>query len=277
MSRPFGVALAQPEHLHYSGMTMDHQKTIHDQFTRQAVVFSSAPSMADPEAIRLLIEAGRATGTHRSLDVACGPGLVALAFASVVRSAVGLDTTQAMLDRARELQHQQKVANTEWVLGEAYALPFSDDSFDIVTCRFAFHHMLQPSATLAEMLRVARPGGRLVLCDAVASEHSEKALSFNAFERMRDPSTVRFLTASELRGLFRDALLPVEAERAYRVPTELEALLGTSFPAKEDLPKLRAAVETSLSDDGLGMNTRLRGGRIILDYMALILSAQKPV
>jgi SAM-dependent methyltransferase len=123
MSRPFGVALAQPEHLHYSGMTMDHQKTIHDQFTRQAVVFSSAPSMADPEAIRLLIEAGRATGTHRSLDVACGPGLVALAFASVVRSAVGLDTTQAMLDRARELQHQQKVANTEWVLGEAYALP----------------------------------------------------------------------------------------------------------------------------------------------------------
>lgn len=258
-------------------MTMDHQETIHDQFTRQAVAFSNAPSMADADAIRLLIEAGRATGTHRSLDVACGPGLVALAFARVVRSAVGLDTTQAMLDRARELQRQRKITNTEWVLGEAYALPFPDGSFDVVTCRFAFHHLLQPSVALSEMLRVARPGGRLVLCDAVASEHSAKALSFNAFERMRDPSTVRFLTASELRGLFRDALLPIETERAYRVPTEMEALLGASFPAKEDIAKLRAAAQASLSDDGLGMNTRRRGDRIILDYTALILSARKPV
>ena len=255
---------------------MDHQRTIHDQFTRQAIVFSEAPSMTDIDAIQLLIDAAHAEATHRSLDVACGPGLVVLSFARVVSHAFGLDTTKAMLDRAEELQHQRGIANAEWVLGEAGALPFPGASFDIVTCRFAFHHMLRPAETLKEMIRVTRPGGRIVVCDAVASEDPAKAGAFNAFERMRDPSTVRFLSAAELRTLYPAADLPVEAERAYRVPTELEALLKTSFPAANDLPKLRAAAQASIADDRLGMNTRQRGDRILLDYPALVLSAQKP-
>jgi len=255
---------------------MDHRDRIHDQFTRQAVVFSEAPSMTDVEAIKLLIEATQAQPAHKSLDVACGPGLVVLGFAEVVSSAVGLDTTQAMLDRARELQRERNIANVAWVPGEADALPFGSDSFDIVTCRFAFHHMQQPRATLREMIRVARPGGRVVVCDGVASEDQAKADAFNAFECMRDPSTTRFLKATELRSLFSDAALSVEAERAYRVPTELEGLLKASFPAEGDADRLRAIARASLDNDGLGMNTRQRGDRILLDYPALILAAQKP-
>ena len=252
---------------------MSHQDVIHDQFSRQAVPFSEASSMADADAIQLLIDAAQAAPGQRSLDVACGPGLVALAFAGVVRQAVGLDTTQAMLDRARVLQVQRGIANVAWVSGEGDQLPFPDGSFDAVTCRFAFHHMLDPAAVLSEMKRAAKPGGRIVVCDGVASDDPSKAQAFNDFERMRDPSTVRFLTAGELHSLFAQAGLQIEAERTYRVPAELEALLKTSFPAPADLATLRDIAAASVADDRLGMTSRRDGDRILLSYPALILSA----
>ena len=52
------------------------------------------------------------------------------------------------------------------------------------------------------MVRVARPGGRIVLCDAFASDDPAKAAAFNAMERLRDPSTVEFRPLAFLRGLF---------------------------------------------------------------------------
>ena len=230
--------------------------------------------MTDADAIDLLIEASGAQARHRSLDVACGPGMVALNFAKVVQHAVGLDTTPAMLNRAKVLQERQSCENIEWVLGEATDLPFPDASFDIITCRFAFHHMLYPEIALREMIRVAPPGGTIVICDGVASPEANKADAFNGFERMRDPSTVRFLTADELRSLLSDAGLKTVSERSYRVGAELEGLLRTSFPRPEDVPTLREMMIASVAEDSLGLATRADGERILFSYPALILAAR---
>jgi ubiquinone/menaquinone biosynthesis C-methylase UbiE len=252
-----------------------HQDRIEEQFARQAVPFSKASSIADEDAIQLLIDAAKAGPQHRSLDVACGPGLVALAFARVVASALGLDTTAAMLDRARVLQARQSCRNVEWVHGDVYELPFPDHSFDIVTCRFAFHHLLSAANALVEMVRVIRPGGRIVVCDGVASDDPRKAAAFNAFERMRDPSTVRFLTAGELRELFGGAGLSIEREQTYHVPAELEGLLRVSFPKSDDVATLRETMRASIIDDCLGLSARTEGDRIVFGYPSMILSAVK--
>jgi ubiquinone/menaquinone biosynthesis C-methylase UbiE len=87
---------------------------------------------------------------------------------------------------------ERKIVNVEWQLGDVYSLPFTDNTFDIVSCRFAFHHFEYPAKAFAEMRRVCRPLGRIVLCDAVASSHPTKAAAFNAMERHRDPSTAEF-------------------------------------------------------------------------------------
>ena len=181
---------------------MSHQDTIRDQFTRQAVPFSQAPSIRDEAALVLLVEAAGAAAGQRTLDVACGPGLVACAFARVVAHATGIDATPAMIARARRLQLDQGLSNIEWQVGAAEQLPFEADRFDIVTCRFAFHHFEQPSRVLAEMIRVALPGGAVLVCDGFASDNAAKAAAFNTMERLRDPSTVRFLTLAELHTLF---------------------------------------------------------------------------
>jgi ubiquinone/menaquinone biosynthesis C-methylase UbiE len=255
---------------------MRHQDTIRDQFSRQAIPFSEARSMADGDAIQLLVEAAKTNAADRSLDIACGPGMVALAFAPVVDFAVGLDAVQAMLDRARVLQNRQSCHNIAWVLGEAAELPFPDASFDLATCRFAIHHMLDPSITLREMTRILRPRGRIVVCDAVAADDPARATALNAFEKIRDPSTVRFLTLAELRNLLTDGGFQIESERKYRVPVEFEDLMLRSFPSQGDVPRLRDMIVSSAEGDTLGLATRIDDERVRFSYPAVILAAQMP-
>jgi ubiquinone/menaquinone biosynthesis C-methylase UbiE len=61
-----------------------------------------------------------------------------------------------MLDQARALAAERNLVNVEWQLGDVYRLPFADGSFDIVSCRFAFHHLEEPAKAFAEMVRVCR-------------------------------------------------------------------------------------------------------------------------
>ncbi len=80
-----------------------HAATIADQFTRQAEQFAASPVHHNQAALDLLVEAAGPNAGDVSLDVACGPGSVVLAFAGRVARAVGLDATEAMLTEARKL------------------------------------------------------------------------------------------------------------------------------------------------------------------------------
>src|SRR5215831_443056 len=137
----------------------NHQELILDQFTRQATVFSTAPSITDERALEMIVEAVRPGPEDTVLDVACGPGLVVCAFAPHVQHATGIDVTPAMLERARKLAAERGLSNVFWRQGDVYSLPFADGSFSIVTTRFSFHHFLDPAAVLREMVRVCAPQG----------------------------------------------------------------------------------------------------------------------
>lgn len=98
------------------------------------------------------------------LDVGCGPGTVTIDLASRVARAVGLDRAPTVLAAAREAA--QGTSNVDFVEGDAYALPFEDDSFDVVYAHQVLQHLTDPIAALREMRRVARPGGYVAVRDA---------------------------------------------------------------------------------------------------------------
>ena len=129
-----------------------HRDLIVDQFTKQALPFSTAPGIRDEEALRLLVEASGAGAADTVLDVACGPGIVVSAFARVVRHATGIDVTPAMLERARALSAERGQTNVAWRLGTVLPLPFDAGAFSIVVSRFAFHHFQDPLAVLPVVL-----------------------------------------------------------------------------------------------------------------------------
>jgi SAM-dependent methyltransferase len=252
-----------------------HAAAIADQFTRQAPGFAAAPALHNQAALDLLVDAARPLATDVSLDVACGPGSVVVALAGHVREAAGLDATEAMLGEARSLAARTGARNVAWHRGDAYALPFPDAAFDIVTSRFAFHHLEEPARAFAEMVRVARPGARLVLCDACASDDESKAAAFNAMERFRDPSTVAFRPLTFLRGLYAVVGLPEPEVRFYRVPAERDRVVALSFPEGGDRAGLRAMLDASVEGDPMGVGARRDGATMRFAYPAAVLVAVK--
>jgi len=253
--------------------TSEHSDLILDQFTRQAVPFSTAPSIKDEAALKLVVDFSGAGPDDTVLDVACGPGLLVCAFARVVRHATGIDITPAMLDRARTLQQERGLTNVTWRQGNVLPLPWPDGAFTIVSARFAFHHFLDPRAVLAEMRRVCAPGGKVVVADSAPA--LDKADAFNAMERLRDPSHVRALPPAELHQIFRDAGLPEPRVTRYRLEGELETLLGRSFPKPGDADRIRELFAASLADDRLGIATRRDGEQIRYGFPVAVLVADR--
>ena len=98
------------------------------------------------------------------LDVACGTGNAAIRAAQAGGHVIGLDLTPELFDAGRRLAEEAGVS-VNWVEGDAEAIPFDDNSFDVVLstfgCMFAPRHLL----TATELARVLRPGGRLGLCN----------------------------------------------------------------------------------------------------------------
>jgi SAM-dependent methyltransferase len=253
-----------------SGMGLEHQERIVDQFTRQAVPFSTATAIRNEGALNRIVQMAEAGPDDTVLDVACGPGLLACAFARVARHVTGIDLTPAMLEQARELQRQHGLENLTWQEGDVLPLPYEDRRFSIVSARFAFHHFLDPLAVLKEMRRVCQPGGRIVVADTAPA--ANKADAFNQMERLRDPSHVRALSPEELCALFADADLPTPHVQSDVLPGELESLLARSFPRKGDADRIRKIFAESLEGDDLGVTTVHNDGKIYFSFPILILA-----
>lgn len=209
------------------------------------------------------------------MDVACGPGSVVAAFAPHVQRAWGLDATERMLVEARKLAASQGLANVAWRRADARRLPFDDARFNVVSCRFAVHHLEDPPAVLSEMVRVCRPGGRIVVCDAFVSDDPAKAEAFNRMERLRDPSTIEFRTLAYLAGLFPQAGLPQPDAAFYKVPVELERLMAASFPDGGDRQAVGRLIEDTVTGDKMGVNARREGATVRFEYPAVILASTK--
>lgn len=253
---------------------MEHNREIVDQFTRQARQFADSPAARNEEILDFILTVSQPHSGDLALDVACGPGVLACAMAKRVKHVTGIDLTPAMLDQARHTQRAQNIANVTWVQGDGTALPSDDAAFDIVTCRFAFHHFSDPFAVLREMRRVCRPGARIVVADSAPA--AAKADAFNAMERLRDPSHARAMPVEELTAMFRTAGLPYPHIRQTRLALELDSLLSRSYPRAGDEARIRALFDAALIEDHLDVKPRREHGKIHLSFPVAILSAQVP-
>ena len=109
---------------------------------------------------REVVRAVGARPGQRVLDLAAGTGTSSLPFASAGASVVSSDFSLGMLTEGR-----RRYPGLPFVGGDATSLPFADDSFDAVTISFGLRNVVDVGGALAEMHRVTRPGGRLVVCE----------------------------------------------------------------------------------------------------------------
>lgn len=252
-------------------MDTTHHQRILDQFTRQAEPFAQAPGIRSREGLERIVRMAEAGADDTVLDVACGPGLLTCAFARVVRHAVGLDITPAMLDQARKSQAEQGLANITWQSGDVFSLPFPDRHFSIVVSRFVLHHLLDPLAAVKEMKRVCQENGRVVIADIAPVPG--KLDVFNIMERLRDPSHVRAMSTEELESFFLQAGLAQPRVEHFRMESDLEGLLQRSFPKEGDADRIRKMFTDSLIDDALDLAARNDNGNIFYGLPVAILAS----
>ena len=161
------------------------------------------------------------TGDERALDVGTGAGALALGLASLVQGVIGVDIVPELLEEAKK----RAPVNVEFANGDAYELPFPSDAFDLVSTARTLHHVQRPELVLAEMNRVLRPGGTMLVVDQLAPNDPLAAIELNRFERARDESTSRILADVDLRGLFDSNGLVLRRSEVYPEERDLESYL----------------------------------------------------
>lgn len=108
------------------------------------------------------------TAGRSVLDIGCGPGTITLGLAERVAPGrvVGIDREPGPLAAAVASAIEKQLSTVEFAAGDAYALDFPDDSFDVVHAHQVLQHLTDPVAALVEMRRVCRPGGVVAVRDA---------------------------------------------------------------------------------------------------------------
>jgi ubiquinone/menaquinone biosynthesis C-methylase UbiE len=192
-----------------------------DRFARTA---ERVAARQDSRAARLgeeVREFAWPSGDERALDVGTGAGALALALAPLVREVVGLDPVPELLELARA----RAAPNTEFVEGDGTALTYPDGAFDLAGTHRTLHHVGRPDLVVAELARVTRPGGHVLVVDQLAPADPAESAVLHEFETVRDPSHARLLTDTELRELFAANRLALLRERSEDEPRELSAYL----------------------------------------------------
>jgi len=271
-----------------------HQDQIRQAFTTQADSYANSAVVAADEARRKFVEFVAPRTSDRVLDVATGPGFLAMLFAEHAASrrmhpvdagrfgpraeggmhsadghvteVTGIDLTPAMLTRAEANRAARGLANVSYREGDAEALPFPDGAFDIATCGSAFHHFPHPEQVLREMVRVVRPGGCVALIDIITSEVPAQAALHNQLENWRDPSHVRSLPLRELERICALAGLCGIRTATYGTPRELDEWFAISRTPPEAAARVRDGFVASMPNDAAGLNAHYEGERVCFTH-----------
>ncbi len=239
----------------------DHQlkALVRERFTKTAEVFGDyavAERVAEAELLARLVAAG---SEDMAVDLASGPGTLALRFAKHVRWMCAYDLTPAILQRARQKAAQEGLLRKlGFVIGDAQTLPFSDGSLDLAVTSYSLHHISDPARVIREMARVVKRGGRVGLIDIIVPEDSKVRALNHRIEWIRDHSHCRSLTLAEFRAMMDAAGLRITATETREHPRVFEHWMHVAGWTVSDpeFIEARELMVSSMADDGANFHPR---------------------
>ena len=193
-------------------------------FGERAAFYTTSPAHTDAQVLARVVELAGPHSNWSVLDIATGTGHTAFALSPHVASVIGIDLTPEMLREAELLKARLSAGNVVFRIADVHALPFSDASFNLVTCRRAAHHFSDIQRALQEILRVMAPGGRVVIDDRSVPEDDFVDQCMNRLDTLHDESHVREYRPSEWRRMLEDAGFRMEVIETYIRHRPLSAL-----------------------------------------------------
>jgi ubiquinone/menaquinone biosynthesis C-methylase UbiE len=255
----------------------DLRDLVRRQFGLNAERYVSSHDHSKGESLDRMVELVDPKPEWRALDIATGGGHTALAFAPRVREVVATDITQEMLDAAAHFIRGKGVTNVSFAEADAGDLPYGASEFDLVTCRVAPHHFPDCARFVREMARVLKPGGIAAMVDNVVPEDQATGDYINAFEKFRDPSHVRALTASEWLRLFADAGFTLVAAKNFRKARDLEAWAGLQTVSDSVKAELRRRLEHAPPSPATALGPETRDGKLYFYLTEILIVGRRTV
>lgn len=249
-------------------MSKKHKEAVQKQFAKTVEAFSKYAVRDAPEIVAEKVEFVKPQPGDSALDVACGPGAFVLALAPRVRLARGIDLTHEMVLQARAFQNERNISNAAFDRGDAEQLPYPDQTFDLVTCQCSFHHMPKPEAALREMIRVAKPEGRLAIMDTLGPESEPKFELHNHIETARDPSHTLSLRLTTYLQMFEENGLEVIRQSLKRRQRSFNQwmLRAGLEPKHKRYLETRKLLEESIAGDRAGFSAQTQGDDIVITH-----------
>lgn len=251
---------------------MDIKEQVRLQFGSNAAHYVSSPLHASGDDLKLLADWVKVENAGKALDIATGGGHAALVLAEHVTEVTTLDMTEPMLREAESFLNSRGYTQVRYVQGDAEAMPFENDYFDLAVCRIAAHHFPDSDAFIREAARVLRSEGSFILFDNVSSESERLDALYNEVEKRRDPSHYRawkkteWIAKAELAGF-----------RVEQLMQSRKTFIFDSWCARMNVPEsvkreLEAYVLSRSADLQRQLGVQTEQGKLISfqgDYMML--------
>ena len=252
---------------------MSHD-SLRDQWAGVAERYGTGWSHADGPDLGWMVDAAEPRPGDRAIDLGAGAGHAALALAPRVARVDAIDPTPEMLGVAARLAAERGITNVAWTEAVAHALPFADATFDIAISRFSIHHWPDPVGSLREVVRVLRPGGRVVLVDLVAPAEAGLDTFLNAVELLRDPTHGRTPRVADWRGLVAGAGLLGDLAREWRFRHDTEDWLERTATAPWRAEAVRRLLREAPDDARAEFEIALDGSAFTV--AAVVVAARLP-
>lgn len=217
--------------------TPEHAEAVHQRFAKTAARTAEREERAREalrDKLRIFLEP---SGDERVLDAGAGTGGLAFAVSPLVREVVAVDVVPELLDEGR--RRAGSFPNVTFLQGDVTGLDFEGGSFDLAGTIRTLHHVPRPELVVAELTRLTRFGGRVLIIDQIAPGDPLAGVELDRFERLRDPSHTRTLPDTDVRALIEANGLVLLRSRFEQEQRDLEQYLDLA--ACEGEPRQRAA------------------------------------
>ncbi|MBN2455820.1 MAG: class I SAM-dependent methyltransferase [Sedimentisphaerales bacterium] len=257
---------------------MEHSEIVRREFSRQAANFGeNGLTLSSQEYLAWIVDILPFQSDFRVLDVAAGTGHLSRMIAPHVRQVIAIDMTKEMLEQARKAAAEACIENILFEEGDAAALPYQDNSFDMVVSRFAIHHFEKPELQLKEMVRVSREEHAVGIIDMLSPADESLISPYNRLEQMRDPSHTVALTKEQLTKAMEISGLLVQQFAARDINVDFERWTEMTGTDRQTKLAIRSELEREIAGGSkTGMRPYLEGGKLKFLQTWCVVTGTKP-
>ena len=215
------------------------------QFNKTAESYSKDIIFSQGIDLEIILTEVNADHKMTVLDVATGAGHVAMKIAPFVKSVNAIDITPKMIEILKQNIQYKNIKNIVAEIMPADNLEFKEDTFDVITCRFATHHFTNVKKFLSEIKRVLKPNGKLILVDIIAPETKSMNNFVNHINKLRDNSHVKQCSEAEWESIFVELNFNILNKQNNPLTHDLDSWFARAKTSNENMEKIVDAFNSS--------------------------------